>query len=334
MVPLHHQCLSDSLLSNQLAIISRDSLFVYVSSQMITEHSSEGETFVVPYTVRNYQMYDSNTDDDATHETLKCYCFVCCRLEPSGHRSCFSSCLPDILFALMFTSSFRILSRRVKHLLNMSTTTTTTTANASSISALKAAKKQLRAEIDAKLGELSGNEVARQSKQVHQQLFALTEFRQARRVGLYLSLPSEVDTIAIVEHCFAQGKAVFVPKYRPKSRLMEFVQLHSMADYEALPIEPKWKIKQPDPADDSRPEALSTGGLDVLLVPGVAFTTAGLRLGHGMGYFDRWQAQCAATADITQPVTIGLALRQQIVADVPVSELDVRIHKVIFPQDD
>ncbi|KAH9408676.1 hypothetical protein TYRP_010944 [Tyrophagus putrescentiae] len=191
----------------------------------------------------------------------------------------------------------------------MSTTTTTTTANASSISALKAAKKQLRAEIDAKLGELSGNEVARQSK-------------QARRVGLYLSLPSEVDTIAIVEHCFAQGKAVFVPK------------LHSMADYEALPIEPKWKIKQPDPADDSRPEALSTGGLDVLLVPGVAFTTAGLRLGHGMGYFDRWQAQCAATADITQPVTIGLALRQQIVADVPVSELDVRIHKVIFPQDD
>lgn len=225
----------------------------------------------------------------------------------------------------MFTSSVCIFSRRVKHLLIMST-------GANNYSPLiKAAKKKLRAEIDAKLSELSQNEVARQSKQVHEQLFAMTDFRAARRVGLYLSLPSEIDTVAILEHCFAQGKSCFVPKYRPKSKNMEFVQLTSMADYEALPIEPKWKIKQPDPLEEGRAEALATGGLDVLLVPGVAFTTSGLRLGHGMGYFDRWQAKCAATEGIQQPVTIALALKEQIVDEVPVSELDVPIHKVIFP---
>lgn len=207
-----------------------------------------------------------------------------------------------------------------------------TTATNRAISPLKAAKKTIRAAIDAKLARLSGNEVAQQSKQVHEQLFRLTEFRNARRVGLYLSLPSEVDTIAILEHTFAQGKQCFVPKYQPKSRVMEFVELYSMADYESLPIEPKWRIKQPDPQDETRSNALTSGGLDVLLVPGVAFTTEGLRLGHGMGYFDIWQARCAATSGIQQPVTIALALREQIVADVPVGETDVRINKVISPQ--
>lgn len=207
-----------------------------------------------------------------------------------------------------------------------------TTATNRAISPLKAAKKKIRAAIGAKLARLSGNEVAQQSKQVHEQLFRLTEFRNARRVGLYLSLPSEVDTIAILEHTFAQGKQCFVPKYQPKSRVMEFVELYSMADYESLPIEPKWRIRQPDPQDETRANALTSGGLDVLLVPGVAFTAEGLRLGHGMGYFDIWQARCAATSDIQQPVTIALALREQIVADVPVGQTDVRINKVISPQ--
>lgn len=226
-------------------------------------------------------------------------------------------------------SSVSVQSCRVKHQLLASMSTTATNR---AISPLKAAKKTIRAAIDAKLARLSGNEVAQQSKQVHEQLFRLTEFRNARRVGLYLSLPSEVDTIAILEHTFAQGKQCFVPKYQPKSRVMEFVELYSMADYESLPIEPKWRIKQPDPQDETRSNALTSGGLDVLLVPGVAFTTEGLRLGHGMGYFDIWQARCAATSGIQQPVTIALALREQIVADVPVGETDVRINKVISPQ--
>ena len=225
----------------------------------------------------------------------------------------------------MFSTSFYILFRSVKHL-NIASMSTKPP-----ISPLKLAKKKLRAEIDAKLGKLSANEIACQSKQVHEQLFTLTEFRNAHRVGLYLSLPCEVDTVGILEHCFAQGKQCFMPKYIPKNPVMQFVELRSMADFDSLPFEPKWKIKQPDPHDETRTNALETGGLDVLLVPGVAFTKEGLRLGHGMGYFDRWQAHSAATPNVQHPVTIALALREQIIEDVPVSEYDVRIHKVIWP---
>ncbi|KAJ6224864.1 hypothetical protein RDWZM_003409 [Blomia tropicalis] len=222
-----------------------------------------------------------------------------------------------------------------------SSSTTTKTVSFSSCSStepssaslsIKQAKKKLRSEIDAKLGRLNGNEVERQSEQVHNKLFALTEFRKATRVGLYLSLPLvEIDTIRILEHCFANGKQCFVPKYHPKSRKMDFVQVNSMEDYESLPYEPKWKIKQPDPIEDKRAEALSTGGLDVLLVPGVAFTPEGLRCGHGMGYFDTWLARCAATKSIQHPITIGLALTEQIVDDLPVTDWDIRIDRIIAP---
>lgn len=233
------------------------------------------------------------------------------------------------MLLLLPHSSVCVLSRSVKHL---QAVTMATTASASASSPIKQAKKKLRSEIDAKLRQLTPNEVVHQSKQVHSKLFALTEFQAAKRVGLYLSLPSvEVDTVGILEHCFAQGKQCFVPKYQPKSRVMQFVQLTSMADYEALPVEPKWKIKQPDPSDDNRMEALSTGGLDILLMPGVAFTRDGLRLGHGMGYFDTWLAKCAQTANIQQPVTVALALSVQVVDDLPHTEWDVRINRLIAP---
>ena len=210
----------------------------------------------------------------------------------------------------------------------------TSTSTFSSSNEIKLAKKKLRAEIDAKLRQLTANEIEQQSKQVHEKLFTLTEFRTANRIGLYLSLPSEVDTVRILEQCFAQGKQCFVPRYQPKSRHMDFVQLHSMADYESLPVEPKWQIKQPDPKEDraKRTEALYSGGLDLLLMPGVAFTIkSGLRLGHGMGYFDTWLARCAATPNILQPLKVALALDEQLVNDLPVTKWDVRIDRVIAP---
>ena len=51
---------------------------------------------------------------------------------------------------------------------------------------------------------------------------------------------------------------------------MEMVLLKDMSDYESLPVT-KWNIKQP-PDDEVREEALENNELDVMLVPGMAFT--------------------------------------------------------------
>nr|WP_010011048.1 5-formyltetrahydrofolate cyclo-ligase [Loigolactobacillus coryniformis] len=63
---------------------------------------------------------------------------------------------------------------------------------------------------------------------------------------------------------------------------------------------------------------------DLLIVPGLAFTGKGQRLGFGGGYYDRFLAQHPQT-------TLGLALSPQFypVADWPVEPFDIRIDQVI-----
>lgn len=195
-------------------------------------------------------------------------------------------------------------------------------------------KRHLRQDIMKKLSLLSRDEIERQSKIVAEKLYQLPEFQQSKRIGLYLSMANEVQTNDIMRRCFDDGKCCFVPTYTPNGNDMHFLQLYSLLDFEQLPIEPKYRIKQPDWNERSiRPEALSTGGLDLILVPCVGYTRTGLRLGHGKGYYDRWLASAASlnNTDVKKPVTVGLAFTEQILDQLPVNEFDVRIDKVIFP---
>jgi 5-formyltetrahydrofolate cyclo-ligase len=71
------------------------------------------------------------------------------------------------------------------------------------------------------------------------------------------------------------------------------------------------------------------GGLDLVLVPGLAFTVNGHRLGRGKGYYDTFLNRCRAT-QAAPPFTVGLAFSQQMVADVPIDENDVCVDLVLY----
>ena len=108
---------------------------------------------------------------------------------------------------------------------------------------------------------------------------------------------------------------------------MEMVLLKDMSDYESLPVT-KWNIKQP-PDEEIREEALENQELDVMLIPGMAFTKNGKRLGRGKGYYDTYLSK--AKNNLPQPPkTIALAFKQQIVDNVPTDELDFLIDKVMY----
>ncbi len=65
-----------------------------------------------------------------------------------------------------------------------------------------------------------------------------------------------------------------------------------------------------------------------MLLPGVAFTSTGSRLGHGKGFYDRFLADHRRRFG-RLPRTVGIALRQQMVADLPMTETDVPVDQVI-----
>ncbi len=62
---------------------------------------------------------------------------------------------------------------------------------------------------------------------------------------------------------------------------------------------------------------------DLLIVPGVAFTHAGERLGRGGGHYDRLLAEARAAA------SIGVAFDIQIVREVPMEPHDRRVDWVV-----
>lgn len=148
------------------------------------------------------------------------------------------------------------------------------------------------------------------AEEVQAKLLTLPEYKQANRISIYLSMPKgEIFTRAIVLDALREGKRVFVPYiYATASRttheskpVMRMVSLQSKEDYESLRPD-AWGIPTPDettierrevtggiheidPDEDSN-ESSSKEGLDLVVMPGLAFDKRLKRLGHGKGYYD------------------------------------------------
>ncbi|XP_037825625.1 5-formyltetrahydrofolate cyclo-ligase [Lucilia sericata] len=169
---------------------------------------------------------------------------------------------------------------------------------------------------------------ARQSKAVTEKVLQTEAFRSAQRISIYLSTSTELDTSDLLSECFRLEKHVFVPTYEGSQ--MEMVRLKDLQDYETLPLT-KWHIKQPN-IKDGRENALTNGhGIDLFLIPGVAFTLSGGRMGHGMGYYDKYLKRHQTTYPNKKTTLMALAFREQIVDEesLPLDTHDVRLHTII-----
>lgn len=70
----------------------------------------------------------------------------------------------------------------------------------------------------------------------------------------------------------------------------------------------------------------------MILIPGVAFNTNGERLGHGMGYYDKYlQEYFRKFPNDNQHQThlIGLAFREQIVDNLPTEQSDFKLDIIL-----
>ena len=123
----------------------------------------------------------------------------------------------------------------------------------------------------------------RQQKQVMD--LALTErllqhpfYQEAKIIATYLSFSHEFQTQGLIEQALRDGKKVLIPKTYPKGR-MDFVVYH-----------PQQLVKTSfgllEPQGDL--EVVDASQIDLIHVPGLAFTTEGYRIGYGGGYYDRY----------------------------------------------
>lgn len=122
----------------------------------------------------------------------------------------------------------------------------------------------------------------------------------------------EISTDGIVKEALGHGKKVFVPCVQKTSGLtrsesfMEMFALHPREDVDSLQRD-AWGIPTlsneslvsrenafgglgSSVADEYRSEAFLEG-LDLILMPGMAFDLSNGRLGHGRGFYDRFLEQ-------------------------------------------
>ena len=80
-------------------------------------------------------------------------------------------------------------------------------------------------------------------------------------------------------------------------------------------------IKQPK-KDQIKP--INLEDIDLVVVPGLAFDRKNNRLGRGGGYYDRFLKKLPSSAS-----TVGLAFDFQIVENLPVTSLDVKVQALL-----
>lgn len=125
--------------------------------------------------------------------------------------------------------------------------------------------------------------IPREQKQSIDQ--ALTEgllqhpfYQEANTIATYLSFPHEFQTQELIEQALKDGKKVLIPKTYPKGR-MGFV----VYDPQQL-VKTSFGLLEPQ----GDLEVVDASQIDLIHVPGLAFTTEGYRIGYGGGYYDRY----------------------------------------------
>jgi 5-formyltetrahydrofolate cyclo-ligase len=83
------------------------------------------------------------------------------------------------------------------------------------------------------------------------------------------------------------------------------------------------------PTEHADPASPDPSWPDVVIVPGLAFTAQGDRLGQGGGWYDRFLAGVRAECR-----TIGVGFVEQIVDTLPVEDHDVRLDHVVTESGD
>lgn len=75
------------------------------------------------------------------------------------------------------------------------------------------------------------------------------------------------------------------------------------------------------------------GGLDLIIVPGLGFTSFGTRLGRGKGCYDRYFEEYNKTFPDGNWMSVGLAFSEQICDEIPTTPLDQSVSFVLYPDD-
>ena len=181
-----------------------------------------------------------------------------------------------------------------------------------------AIRKRIRAQRDAVPPGLR----AEWSRRICAQALSLPAYRSARTLHIFLSFQSEVDTRAIIEHAFADGKRVVVPVFVKGSDDTPCTLITSL-DEAAFDFG-AWGLRTPKVI-----RSVPLDEIDLVFAPLVAYSplpqgNGVARIGYGAGYYDRFLKRLRPGVP-----RIGLAFSLQCADAIPIAPHDALLDEVI-----
>lgn len=176
-------------------------------------------------------------------------------------------------------------------------------------------KKALRKEMLDKRNNIAAAKRQEKSGLIKERLEKLQIYHEAYTVMFYVSFGSEVETRQLIKDALKAEKRVAVPLVNKKELLIK-----QITDFKQL-SPGTWGIFEPDhKLPDINPK-----DINVVIVPGIAFTIDHNRLGYGGGYYDKLLSK-EGEANFT---SIALAFEEQVVEKLPVAEHDQKVDFIV-----
>ena len=178
-------------------------------------------------------------------------------------------------------------------------------------------KEKLRQVLREKASTHGVEEQAIASAKICAHIKAHPLWQSSKSVLFFWPMANEPDLRTLCNEALQAGKVVAFPKYFADSRSYSSVAIRNLEQDMAA-----GRFGIPEPALSS-PELLLKV-LDLILVPGLAFSFDGVRLGRGKGYYDRLLSQIAGTR-------CGVGYDWQIADSLPNEPHDIRLDCLVTP---
>ena len=190
-------------------------------------------------------------------------------------------------------------------------------------------KEAIRREMRRRRKAVSREARAEVSRKICEQLLAED---LGASVAVYLASPDEIDLTDFILGSLSRGVRVFAPRWTGET--YELAELRGLSPSDLCPgphgiLEPR--VPAPlgtDPSDVfiKMNKSVGTGLIPATwIVPGLAFSRDGRRIGYGGGWYDRLLKGARPDADV-----IGVAYSFQVLEDLPMETHDICIRRVCY----
>jgi 5-formyltetrahydrofolate cyclo-ligase len=184
-------------------------------------------------------------------------------------------------------------------------------------------KPGVRKHILALREQLAPDKRAAYSAAISAQIVRLENYRQAGTILGYMNFGAEFASELWIQQVLAEGKKLALPRVNRHTNQLDLYWVDDLENQLEVGL---WGIREPVVELCERLDTLNE--VEFALLPGVAFTRGGARLGYGGGYYDKLLARMTH-----RPPLVAAAFALQIVEQIPQEKTDVKVGWIFTEQE-